>query len=79
MTYLQCHGPQVGKACTKKGDCDIACSCDDPHQRLNPRDGAIGPKDGTTGITGHCAGSLQIGVWMCQINEQGVVSHLIVD
>ena len=79
MAYLTCTGPQIGKPCKAKGECDIACSCDDPKQRLNPSNGPIGPKDGTRGVVGICAGQLQIGVWMCRIDEHGVVSHMIVD
>jgi hypothetical protein len=77
MTFLTCRGPQVGKACHSKRDCDVACSCDgDSPGRPGDRHG---PKDGTKGVTGRCADSRQIGVWMCDIDEKGVVTHLIVD
>jgi hypothetical protein len=46
---------------------------------LDPRGERAGPKDGTRGAQGVCRGRLQIGVWMCQIDDKGVVSHVIVD
>ncbi|MFO0547790.1 MAG: hypothetical protein U0271_05345 [Polyangiaceae bacterium] len=76
MVYLACHGPQIGQACSSKKDCDIACSCDP--QGLPMRDHA-GPPDGTRGAKGVCSGVRAVGVWMCDIDENGVVSHLIVD
>ncbi len=79
MTFLSCHGPQIGAACQKKGDCDVACFCDDPTRARDPRSAASGPADGTLGVTGVCGGRLQIGVWMCQIDEKGAVTHVIVD
>lgn len=79
QTFLSCVGPQVGKPCTKKGDCDIACSCDADDSPRDPRDERSGPKDGTKGLTGFCSGRRQAGVWMCDIDENGVVSHVIVD
>jgi hypothetical protein len=38
-----------------------------------------GPPSGTRGQTGVCGGDLQVGVWMCEINEKGEVSHKIID
>ena len=79
MTFLSCTGAQIGKTCTKKGDCDIACSCDDPRRPLNPSNGPVGPQDGTRGVIGRCGARLQIGVWMCELDEHGAVSHKIID
>ena len=79
MTFLSCHGPRIGAPCRAKTDCDVACSCDAPDELLRPGDGAQGPADGTTGVVGHCQGALQIGVWMCQLDEHGRVSRVIVD
>ncbi|HEY1954011.1 MAG TPA: hypothetical protein VGH28_00315 [Polyangiaceae bacterium] len=78
MVYLDCHGPQIGRVCRKETDCDVACSCD-PDPLLSPRDGPLGPRDGTRGAVGHCAGRLQLGVFQCRIDEHGVVGHLIVE
>ena len=74
--YLRCEGPQIGQACTKKSDCDIACSCDadNPFHRRDR-----GPADGTRGLTGVCTGTRAIGVWLCDLDETGAVSHMIVD
>jgi hypothetical protein len=74
-----CHGPQVGKPCARRGDCDIACSCDPPGELLRPGQGGQGPANGTRGVTGTCTGVIQIGVWMCRIDENGVVGHVILD
>jgi hypothetical protein len=79
MIYLSCTGPQVGQPCSKKGDCDLGCSCDDQSQPLNNNNGPQGPADGTRGVTGVCTGQMQIGVWMCTLDETGAVSHMIVD
>lgn len=79
MVFLTCTGPQVGAPCTQKADCDIACSCDPAGQMLDPRTRASTPADGARGVTGTCAGRLQIGVWMCQLDEHGVVTRVIVD
>jgi hypothetical protein len=78
MTFLSCTGPRIGLPCRRKGDCDVACSCD-AKGMLRPGDGPQGPADGTRGFVGHCASHLQVGVWMCQIDEKGLVTHLIVD
>ena len=77
--YLHCRGPQIGRACHAKADCDVACSCDPPDRPLSPGAGPQGPADGTTGVTGACVGQLAIGVWMCRLDEDGKVSHMIVD
>jgi hypothetical protein len=74
--YLQCRGPQIGKPCKSKNDCDIVCSCALPGALGKDEDG---PKDGTPGVTGHCDGTLRVGTWMCQIDEKGLVAHWIVD
>ncbi|MCW5806474.1 MAG: hypothetical protein KIT31_29185 [Deltaproteobacteria bacterium] len=78
MQFLTCRGPRIGLPCKSKLDCDIACSCD-ASDHLSPGAGPQGPADGSRGVLGHCAGSLQIGVWMCQIDEHGKVGHTIVD
>jgi hypothetical protein len=79
QVFLDCHGPQIGKSCTAKTDCDVVCSCEPDDGLKSPHDDPSGPKDGTRGVQGVCRGRLQIGVWMCQIDERGVVSHVIVD
>jgi hypothetical protein len=76
--YLDCEGPQIGQPCTKKSDCDIACSCDGDGP-FDPRSDGRGPPDGTRGVTGVCTGQRAMGVWMCDIDETGTVSHMIVD
>ena len=79
MVYLSCTGPRIGSPCTSKKDCDIACSCDPPDAVLGGGTPQQGPPDGTRGATGVCGGTLRVGTWMCQIDERGVVSHVIVD
>ncbi len=79
QVFLRCQGPQIGQPCHSKRDCDVACSCDPGNQLPRPADGPLGPKDGTRGVTGVCTGQLAIGVWMCQLDENGAVSHVIVD
>lgn len=79
QVFLDCHGPQIGRACSAKTDCDVVCSCEPDSGLKSPRDDPAGPKDGTRGAQGRCSGRLQIGVWMCQIDEKGVVTHVIVD
>jgi hypothetical protein len=77
MVYLRCTGPRIGKPCRSKNDCDVACSCDVPGVVLG-----VGPEDppsGTRGATGVCTDVLRVGTWMCQIDENGVVGHVIVD
>jgi hypothetical protein len=76
---MTCDGPNVGRPCTRKSDCDVACSCDPPTAFLSPDDDTNSPADGTRGVTGRCAGVFQIGVWRCRIDDQGVVGHEIVD
>lgn len=78
MIFLRCRGPQVGQPCHKKADCDIACSCDGGGP-LRGGNSPEGPADGTTGVVGVCTGQLQIGVWMCRLDEHGVVGHTIID
>lgn len=68
-TSLTCRGPQIGQACRKKSDCDIICRCDD----------ALVHKDGLTGVTGTCGGTLLAGQWMCELDAKGAVSSLIID
>jgi hypothetical protein len=67
----------LGKPCTSKEDCDVACSCASP--TAPPGRDQEGPKDGTRGVTGHCAGTFAVGTWMCEIDEHGVVAHRIVE
>jgi hypothetical protein len=76
---LDCHGPQIGKPCTRKGDCDILCACPGQDGPLSNDDGPSGPVDGTKGVTGTCSGILQVGVWRCEIDEDGKVTHVIID
>lgn len=78
MGYTSCRGPNVGAPCTRKGDCDLMCGCDDPTgpppmQGSPPR----GPTDGTRGVTGRCMGSIVDGAWYCVVDEHGTVSHFI--
>lgn len=79
MVFLTCTGPRIGKPCTSKNDCDIACSCDPPGAIVGGGTPPQGPPDGTRGATGVCGARLQVGTWMCQIDERGVVTHTIVD
>jgi len=79
QTIMDCHGPKIGQSCKAKGDCDLACSCDDPKVLLSPSHDHAGPKDGARGVTGVCGARVQVGVWMCQIDERGVVTHVIID
>ena len=67
--WQACHGPQLGKVCHRRGDCDIACECDR----------AFVHHDGKTGVTGHCAGAPMSGVWTCELDEHGRVTSLIID
>jgi len=75
----ECHGPQIGAPCARRGDCDVACSCDPPGAILRAGEGGQGPANGTRGVTGTCTGVIQIGVWMCRIDENGIVGHVILD
>ena len=79
QVFLSCSGPQIGKACRAKGDCDVVCSCDPPDAHLGGGTDPQGPPDGTRGAVGRCGGRLQVGTWMCEIDEHGVVGHVIVD
>ena len=79
MTYLRCEGPRIGKPCRSKNDCDIACSCDPAGAFIGGGTPPMGPPDGTRGATGTCGASLHVGTWMCQIDDHGVVGHVIVD
>jgi len=67
--WMSCRGPQLGKECHKKGDCDITCGCDR----------ALVHHDGKTGVTGHCTGFMPSGEWLCVIDEAGKVGSLIID
>ena len=73
-----CHGPNISKACRKKGDCDLLCGCDDP-KSPPPMQGSSpgGPKDGTTGFVGRCMDMITDGAWYCVIDENGKVTHFI--
>ncbi len=75
---LICRGPQVGRPCQRKQDCDLVCFCED-HGMLSPGAGAPGPPPGTSGHTGVCGGTLQAGVWMCEIDEKGLTTRVIID
>ena len=66
---LVCRGPQLGKACHKKSDCDIQCGCDR----------SLVHHDGDTGVTGRCIGFLPPGEWLCTLDDSGRVSSLIID
>ena len=79
MVFLSCDGPQIGKPCHAKGDCDVVCSCDPPDAHLGGGTPPAGPTDGTRGAVGRCGGRLQVGTWMCEIDEHGIVGHVIVD
>jgi len=79
MVYLSCYGPQIGKACHARRDCDVVCSCDPPDAHLGGGTPPAGPPDGTRGAVGHCGGRMQIGTLMCEIDEHGIVGHIIVD
>jgi hypothetical protein len=67
--WLSCRGPQLGKVCHRRGDCDIACSCDR----------SLAHHEGMTGVTGHCSGDKPSGVWLCELDDDGKVSSLIID
>ena len=77
--FLDCSGPQIGKACAKKADCDVVCFCKGQTSLVSPGASQAGPADGTRGQTGFCGAQLQVGVWMCEIDEKGAVTHVIVD
>lgn len=67
--WMSCRGPQLGKTCHKKSDCDITCGCDP----------SLIHHDGETGATGHCTGTMPSGEWLCTLDEAGRVSSLIID
>ncbi|MFO0665446.1 MAG: hypothetical protein U0174_15935 [Polyangiaceae bacterium] len=76
---LTCRGPRIGAPCTRKSDCDIACSCpssDTAPPSAGARDNI---PDGTTGLVGRCASANYRGTWMCRLDEEGKVSHMIID
>lgn len=75
-----CYGPNLGTPCSRKSDCDLFCSCDDPTRRP-PQQGSSprGPADGTRGVTGRCASDTARGAWVCRIDDDGRVTHLILD
>jgi len=77
----ECNGPQIGRPCTSRKDCDVACFCDPHADRvlLRPGDAPSGPPDGTRGVTGSCGGRIQVGVSICEIDEFGKVVHKIID
>jgi hypothetical protein len=67
--WTSCRGPQLGKVCHRRGDCDIDCECDR----------ALVHHDGETGVTGHCEGPPPSGQWTCEVDEAGKVTSLIID
>jgi hypothetical protein len=67
--WQSCHGPQLGKVCHRRGDCDVMCECDR----------ALLHHDGETGATGRCEGAPPSGEWTCEIDEAGKVTSLIID
>jgi len=67
--WMSCRGPQLGKVCHRRGDCDIACSCDRN----------LVHHDGQSGATGHCSGDKPSGEWLCELDDNGLVSSLIID
>jgi len=67
--WESCRGPQLGKPCHRRGDCDIDCECDR----------ALLHHDGQTGATGHCEGAPPSGEWTCEIDEAGKITSLIID
>src|SRR5450432_533074 len=67
--WMSCRGPQLGKVCHRKSDCDIACSCDRN----------LVHHDGRTGVTGHCSGDKPSGEWLCELDDDGKVTSLIID
>jgi hypothetical protein len=66
-SWLACRGPQLGKACHRRGDCDIACSCNEKWSHPG----------GTAGLAGHCTGGGRTGDGVCVLDERGLVSGLI--
>ncbi|MFT3699028.1 MAG: hypothetical protein QM831_38135 [Kofleriaceae bacterium] len=66
---MHCRGPNLGKACTKKGDCDLECQCDAQYIH----------KDGLTGVGGTCIGGQPAGEWLCILDENGRVVSRIID
>jgi hypothetical protein len=48
----------------------------DPHFQGHE---ASGPVDGTSGLIGTCGGIVVDGAWTCQLDEEGVVKHVIRD
>ena len=78
QVILRCEGPRVGRPCSRKGDCDIACFCHG-HQIGPAPQSYSGPREGSTGITGVCGGTLWAGAWMCQLDENGKVTPVIID
>jgi hypothetical protein len=67
LAWQACRGPQLGKLCHRRGDCDIACSCDQTWVS----------HDGTVGVTGHCSGGLRTDDWACELDEHGRVWNLV--
>ncbi len=78
QAILSCRGPRIGSPCTRKGDCDIACFCQG-NQNGPELSSDSGPASGATGLTGVCGGTLWAGAWMCQIDEAGKVTRIIID
>ena len=66
---MVCRGPNLGKTCAKKADCDLACQCDAKYIH----------KDGLTGVTGTCIGGQPAGEWLCILDENGRVVSRIID
>jgi hypothetical protein len=67
--WLSCRGPQLGKPCHAKTDCDMTCECDR----------SLVHHDGQTGVAGTCTGGLPSGVWLCTLDEAGHVTSIIID
>ena len=68
-TSMSCRGPQLGKSCTRRTDCDLACACDR----------SLIHHDGQTGVVGTCSGYQPSGEWLCRLDDQGGVTSLIID
>ena len=72
---LECRGPQIGKPCNKRGDCDVICECDAQSDAGSPwSDQECGACN-----SAHCGGFIPDGVWICIRDESGKVTSLIVN
>ena len=79
QTILACNGPQIGSPCRRKQDCDVECSCGMAGGPQPPGRPKRSPPSGARGRKGVCGGELLVGVWMCEIDEKGLVTHKIID